>query len=369
MAFEAPSRPSRPGSRGRSALRRALPAAIGPGGPSSSRRREQREARGAAQGGRDGPAAVSGRACRGASSSLSSRARDDDGHATAGAIDAFERAVRDRAIGPGGRAARPVRAARRTPRRAGQRRRRRAGVRARARPDRRCGWRGTRARPTSPAPVYRVKPLPRARLRGLGRALVRGPLAARLQPAVPAPGLAARECACSGALAVLASALLFERIVLDAYGRRARWAAAFFVVAAVGDLWIGRDLVRSRGRRSRSRRCSRSARARAARGAARSPVRGREPGRGRAARARRRDARAAAPLARFPPSCSEARRVVLVLALALLFGEGGYEPYPIRSFAATAVGRARVHLGAAAGAAAAADRGRGCTCSSACSAC
>ncbi|MCW3028148.1 MAG: hypothetical protein JWN81_1359, partial [Solirubrobacterales bacterium] len=44
----------------------------------------------------------------------------------------------------------------------------------------------------------------------------------------------------AGALAVLASALLFERIVLELYGTAARWAAAFFAVAAVCDVWIGR---------------------------------------------------------------------------------------------------------------------------------
>jgi hypothetical protein len=43
-----------------------------------------------------------------------------------------------------------------------------------------------------------------------------------------------------GVLAALASTLLFERIALDLYGAPARWGAAFFALAAVGDVWIGR---------------------------------------------------------------------------------------------------------------------------------
>ncbi len=43
-----------------------------------------------------------------------------------------------------------------------------------------------------------------------------------------------------GAAAVLASAALFERVAVAAYGARARWAAAWFAVAALGDVWSGR---------------------------------------------------------------------------------------------------------------------------------
>ena len=41
-------------------------------------------------------------------------------------------------------------------------------------------------------------------------------------------------------LSVLASCVLFERLTLRAYGPYARWGAAMFAVAAVGDVWIGR---------------------------------------------------------------------------------------------------------------------------------
>jgi hypothetical protein len=43
-----------------------------------------------------------------------------------------------------------------------------------------------------------------------------------------------------GAAAVIASAALFERIVLSVYGRRALWAAVWFALAALGDVWSGR---------------------------------------------------------------------------------------------------------------------------------
>jgi hypothetical protein len=41
-------------------------------------------------------------------------------------------------------------------------------------------------------------------------------------------------------LSVLASTALFERLTLAAYGRGARWGTAWFAVAAVADVWIGR---------------------------------------------------------------------------------------------------------------------------------
>jgi hypothetical protein len=43
-----------------------------------------------------------------------------------------------------------------------------------------------------------------------------------------------------GALSVLASAALFEALVVRAYGPRVRWAAVWFAIAALGDVWSGR---------------------------------------------------------------------------------------------------------------------------------
>ncbi len=43
-----------------------------------------------------------------------------------------------------------------------------------------------------------------------------------------------------GALAVLASTFVFERIALRAYGPAGRWGAVCFAIAAAGDAWIGR---------------------------------------------------------------------------------------------------------------------------------
>jgi len=138
------------------------------------------------------------------------------------------------------------------------------------------------------------------------------------------------------ALAVFASALLFECLVLDFYGPRARWAAAFFVLAAVGDLWIGRIsfalgvpfalaavLALSRGR-------ALLASSLALLCAAASPVAGALLALAAVSFAVERRRPMAAIVLGLPA-------FVLVLALALLFPEGGFEPYPIRSFAATAV--------------------------------
>jgi hypothetical protein len=43
-----------------------------------------------------------------------------------------------------------------------------------------------------------------------------------------------------GVLAVVASAVVFERIAVRIYGARARWGAVCFAIAAAGDVWIGR---------------------------------------------------------------------------------------------------------------------------------
>jgi hypothetical protein len=139
-----------------------------------------------------------------------------------------------------------------------------------------------------------------------------------------------------GALSVLASTLCFERIAADAFGRSARWASVAFAAAAVGDVWIGRltfalgvsfalaallALIRGRtaGAALLSLLC-----------AAASPVAGVLLGLAALTDALwRRSPRSLLALA-VPAA-------VVVLALAALFPEGGFEPYPATSFAATAL--------------------------------
>jgi hypothetical protein len=136
------------------------------------------------------------------------------------------------------------------------------------------------------------------------------------------------------ALSVLFSAALFERLALAVYGPRARWGAAWFAVAAVGDIWIGRlafalgvsfavaavfALVRGR---------SFSAGVLAGLCAAASPVAG----------ALLALAGLTHALARRSPRALltlVAPVVAVLVPLAVLFPEGGSEPYPIVSFAAT----------------------------------
>jgi len=139
-----------------------------------------------------------------------------------------------------------------------------------------------------------------------------------------------------GALAALASALLFERVLAPVYGGAARWGALWFAVAAVGDIWIGRVafavgvpfalaavLTLMRGR-------PRVAAACAAACAAASPVAGLLLGlAGLTAAIECRSARALLVLG--VPAAA------VVIPLAVLFPEGGWEPFPIRSFAAAAV--------------------------------
>jgi hypothetical protein len=138
------------------------------------------------------------------------------------------------------------------------------------------------------------------------------------------------------ALSVLASAALFERLVLGVYGRSARWGALWFAVAAVGDIWLGRltfalgvtfavaavlALVRGRAR---------WAVLLAALCAAASPVAGVLLGIAALTDAlARRSPRALAILA-VPAA-------LVVVPLALVFPEGGFEPFPTTSFAATVV--------------------------------
>ena len=138
-----------------------------------------------------------------------------------------------------------------------------------------------------------------------------------------------------GAAAVLASATLFERIVVGAYGRGARWGAVWFALAALGDAWSGRitfalgvSFALGAVLALMHRRLLAAA-ILAAVCAACSPVAG--------------VLLALAGLThtlavRSPRSLLVlgAPTVVVVGALAGLFGEGGWEPYPLLSFLATA---------------------------------
>jgi len=139
-----------------------------------------------------------------------------------------------------------------------------------------------------------------------------------------------------GASAVILSCVLFERLAGRAYGKAARWGAVFFAVAAVGDVWAGRvtfalgvsvalaaALALGRGRPVLASVLSLAC-------AAASPVAALLLGLAALALSlHERSVRALLVLA-LPAG-------VLVVVLALLFPEGGYEPYPITSFAATAV--------------------------------
>ncbi len=150
------------------------------------------------------------------------------------------------------------------------------------------------------------------------------------------------------ALSVLASAALFERIALRAYGedRRVRWGGCVFAVAAVGDIWSGR-LTFALGVTcalacvsALSRRWVLLGALLAAACAAASPIAG---------------LLLALAGCTYVLACWDSRRdpgllaagpvrvllvlvvpVALVLApLELLFSEGGFEPYPASSFVAT----------------------------------
>jgi len=137
-----------------------------------------------------------------------------------------------------------------------------------------------------------------------------------------------------GALCVLASSVLFARLVVPIYGQGARWGAALFAMAALGDVWIGRltfalgvSLALAAGLALARERWL-WAGVLAVLCAAASPV-------------------AAVLLALAGLSVAIAWRsarmllvvavpaAVVVLVPAALFPEGGYEPYPFLSFAAT----------------------------------
>jgi hypothetical protein len=137
-----------------------------------------------------------------------------------------------------------------------------------------------------------------------------------------------------GVASVLASSVLFALLVRDAYGSAARWGAACFAVAAVGDVWSGRmtfalglalalgaALAFARGRGAWAAVLALAC-------AAASPVAGALLGLGAltlslAQRSPRVLLTLAGPAA------------LLVLVTVALFAEGGWEPYPILSFAAT----------------------------------
>ncbi len=138
-----------------------------------------------------------------------------------------------------------------------------------------------------------------------------------------------------GVLAVLASCLLFEELARSAYGDAARWGAAFFALAAVGDVWAGRIAfalgvsIALAAALSLQRRHPVLAGVLSALCATASPVAA--LGLALAAVALSLDERSSGRRRSWP-----LRPRVVVLSLALLFPEGGYEPYPVLSFAATA---------------------------------
>jgi hypothetical protein len=136
------------------------------------------------------------------------------------------------------------------------------------------------------------------------------------------------------AASLLASVALFQRLAGRAYGRAAYWAAAWFALAAAGDLWIGRltfalgvplglaaALALSRQRRS-------LAAGLAAACAAASPVAG-------ALLVLAGLTDALARRARSPVLFLAAPAAAVTVATSLLFPEGGTEPFPTVSFVAT----------------------------------
>jgi hypothetical protein len=135
-------------------------------------------------------------------------------------------------------------------------------------------------------------------------------------------------------LSVLASVVLFERLTRAVYGSSMRWGSGWFAVAAVGDIWIGRltfalgvsfalaavfALVHRRAR---------SALVLAGLCAAASPVAGLLLALAGLTHALHRRSSQAVLVLAVPAAA-------VVVPLMLLFPEGGFEPYPVLSFAAT----------------------------------
>lgn len=136
------------------------------------------------------------------------------------------------------------------------------------------------------------------------------------------------------ALCALASTAIFTALVGEVYGRRAWWAALWFAVAAAADVWVGRlafalgVTLALAAALAWSRRARPLAPVLAAACAAASPVAGALLGlAGLTDALVRRSPRALLGLA-LPPAA-------VVAALALLFPEGGFEPYPLVPFTAT----------------------------------
>ena len=143
-------------------------------------------------------------------------------------------------------------------------------------------------------------------------------------------------CASLGALSRARLDRAVRALARPMYGTAARWGTAWFALAALGDVWLGRlafalgvSFALGGGARV-------SARARLGGGcwpllcAAASPVAG-------ALLGARRGHVALPALAARSARARRAGRRGRVVPLALLFPEGGYEPYPVLSFAATAV--------------------------------
>ncbi|HUH81046.1 MAG TPA: hypothetical protein VLZ06_06935 [Solirubrobacteraceae bacterium] len=137
------------------------------------------------------------------------------------------------------------------------------------------------------------------------------------------------------ALSVIASSVLFARLARSLYGSAAAWGTAVFVLAALGDVWLGRiafafGVPFALGAALSLRRGHPLlAAGLALMSAAASPVAGALLGLvGLSVAIHQRSARPLLTLALAP--------ALLVGALALLFPEGGYEPFPLLSFLATA---------------------------------
>ncbi|HTQ67499.1 MAG TPA: hypothetical protein VMI13_02290 [Solirubrobacteraceae bacterium] len=137
------------------------------------------------------------------------------------------------------------------------------------------------------------------------------------------------------ALSVIASCVLFARLARSLYGSAAAWGTAVFVLAALGDVWLGRiafafGVPFALGATLSLRRGHPLlAAALAVLSAAASPVAGALLGLlGLSVAIHQRSLRPLLALA-LPPA-------LLVGTLALLFPEGGYEPFPLLSFLATA---------------------------------
>jgi hypothetical protein len=142
-----------------------------------------------------------------------------------------------------------------------------------------------------------------------------------------------------GGLSVLVSTLCFERLAVAGWGPNARWAAVPFALAAVGDVWIGRlafalglclALAAVLALSGAGRWRTAAAVLLAAMSAAASPVAGVLLALGALSESLwRRSPRAVCALG-LPAA-------LVALALARLFAEGGFEPYPLVSFGATAL--------------------------------